>query len=86
MRDNTYNGRLTINGAVISAQTPVFRRIFGGGNNTAHSQGNTESRTATSENINYTPDLWLRPYLQRAEGEVTYDYRTVFTTTLPVRY
>jgi hypothetical protein len=71
------NKQLTINGAVLSRNSPKFARTAGATNT------NPEQ---PAEIINYTPNTFLTPYyLSRGENARGDRYRTVREQTLPAR-
>ena len=77
--------KLKINGAVISKDSPVLRRVFGSGNLTIVNQWTNNTVTASSEWFNYTPNTWLTPYLKNSDDSVT-GFTTMNITSLPARY
>lgn len=77
--------KLKINGSVVSKQSPVLHRTFGSGNGNYINQWDNNTITATSEWFNYTPNVWLTPYLSGGSGTPD-GYNTVNVTGLPVRY
>ena len=77
--------KLKVNGSVVSKQSPVLHRTFGSGNENYINQWDNNTITATSEWFNYTPNVWLVPYLGGGSGTPD-GYNTVNVTGLPVRY
>ena len=77
--------KLKVNGSVVSKQSPVLHRTFGSGNENYINQWDNNTITATSERFNYTPNVWLVPYLGGGSGTPD-GYNTVNVTGLPVRY
>jgi plastocyanin len=78
----TCSGRtLTINGAVISQETPRLQRTFGGQEDGATGQ----KITSPSEIFQYTPALYLAPY-ERIHSNTNYDnWKTTSQKVLPAR-
>lgn len=79
------NNRLVIDGAVVSRNSPVFHRTWGGGNTTRHSQLDSDSRSATAEKINYTPDVWLNSNWYAGTSSIK-GYTVDNVVDLPTRY
>ena len=81
--------KLKINGAVASKESPILHRIFGAGNTidatSNTNQWNNLMNSSSSEWFNYTPNVWLTPYLNGG-GDTPNNYTTVQVTNLPVRY
>lgn len=81
--------KLKINGAVASKESPILHRIFGAGNTidttSNTNQWNNLMNSSSSEWFNYTPNVWLTPYLNGG-GDTPNNYTTVQVTNLPARY
>ncbi|MDO4271820.1 MAG: hypothetical protein Q4C83_02465 [Candidatus Saccharibacteria bacterium] len=78
------NRKLKIVGAVVSEQTPLLRRTFGGGNGTSIQQYDGSQSSTTAEWFNYSAASWLAPYLNGSTGITGFTTNT--TSGLPVRY
>ena len=77
--------KLKINGAIVSDNSPVFRRTFGAGNESEDYQWDTNRISSTAEWINYTPNLWLTTS-NGSSGNQLEGLTTTQVTNLPVRY
>lgn len=77
--------KLKINGAIVSGNSPVFRRTFGAGNMSEDDQWDTRKISSTAEWINYTPNLWLTTS-NGSSGNQLEGLTTTQVTNLPVRY
>ena len=77
--------KLKINGAIVSGNSPIFRRTFGAGNRSEDSQWETDRISSTAEWINYTPNLWLTTS-NGSSGNQLEGLTTTQVTNLPVRY
>jgi len=77
--------KLKINGAIVSGNSPVFRRTFGAGNMSEDDQWDTNKISSTAEWINYTPNLWLTTS-NGSSGNQLEGLTTTQVTNLPVRY
>lgn len=77
--------KLKVNGAIVSDNSPVFRRTFGAGNESEDYQWDTNRISSTAEWINYTPNLWLTTS-NGSSGNQLEGLTTTQVTNLPVRY
>lgn len=77
--------KLKINGAIVSGNSPIFRRTFGAGNLQEDNQWKTDRISSTAEWINYTPNLWLTTS-NGSSGSQLEGLTTTQVTNLPVRY
>lgn len=77
--------KLKVNGAIVSGDSPVFRRTFGAGNQPDDSQWEPDKISSTAEWINYTPNLWLTTS-NGLSGNQLEGLTTTQVTNLPVRY
>lgn len=77
--------KLKINGAIVSENSPIFRRTFGAGNLQEDNQWETDRISSTAEWINYTPNLWLTTS-NGSSGNKLEGLTTTQVTNLPVRY
>ena len=77
--------KLKINGAIVSGNSPIFRRTFGAGNKSEDDQWDTNKISSTAEWINYTPNLWLTTS-NGSSGNQLEGLTTTQVTNLPVRY
>ncbi len=77
--------KLKVNGAIVSANSPVFRRTFGAGDEADDDQWNPAKISSAAEWINYTPNLWLVPAASRVDNRLD-GLSTTQVTSLPVRY
>lgn len=77
--------KLKINGAIVSGNSPIFRRTFGAGNLQEDNQWETDRISSTAEWINYTPNLWLTTS-NGSSGNKLEGLTTTQVTNLPVRY
>lgn len=77
--------KLKINGAIVSENSPIFRRTFGAGNLQEDNQWETDRISSTAEWINYTPNLWLTTS-NGLSGNQLEGLTTTQVTNLPVRY
>ena len=77
--------KLKINGAIVSGNSPVFRRTFGAGNMSDDNQWISNNISSTAEWINYTPNLWLTTS-NGSSGNQLEGLTTTQVTNLPVRY
>lgn len=77
--------KLKINGAIVSGNSPIFRRTFGAGNKPEDDQWDTNKISSTAEWINYTPNLWLTTS-NGSSGSQLEGLTTTQVTNLPVRY
>lgn len=77
------NNQLVVDGAILSGDSPVFHRTYGGGNRNLASYG-SDYYMATAEKINYTPNLWLSGN-KFSEG-IRNSYLTSSIISLPTRY
>lgn len=77
--------KLRVNGAIVSENSPVFRRTFGAGNLPYDSQWDPNNISSTAEWINYTPNLWLTTS-NGSSGNQLEGLTTTQVTNLPVRY
>lgn len=77
--------KLKVNGAIVSVNSPVFRRTFGAGNLQEDDQWKTDRISSTAEWINYTPNLWLTTS-NGSSGNQLEGLTTTQVTNLPVRY
>lgn len=85
-RDKYCNNKLTINGAIISKNSPRWLRTFGSGSRTnINNQYQDVWSLATSEWVNYTPNLWLSSNLGFV-NDYPRAYDTIDVRALPVRY
>ena len=75
--------KLKVNGAIVSGNSPIFRRTFGAGNQPEDDQWDTNKISSTAEWINYTPNLWLTT---SNGGNQLEGLTTTQVTNLPVRY
>ncbi|MCL2037872.1 hypothetical protein FWG95_02620 [Candidatus Saccharibacteria bacterium] len=81
------NQQLTINGAIVSKDSPHFRRTFGGGTSTTITDiANTNAPRAPAEIVNYTPNLFLTPYYMDSNLDDSTIWDTVRQGGLPARY
>jgi len=77
--------KLKVNGAIVSDNSPIFRRTFGAGNLSDDYQWETNNISSTAEWINYTPNLWLTTS-NGSSGNQLEGLTTTQVTNLPVRY
>ena len=77
--------KLKVNGAIVSGNSPIFRRTFGAGNQPDDYQWETNNISSTAEWINYTPNLWLTTS-NGSSGNQLEGLTTTQVTNLPVRY
>lgn len=77
--------KLKVNGAIISANSPAFRRTFGAGDEADDDQWNPAKISSAAEWINYTPNLWLVPAASQVDNRLD-GLSTTQVTSLPVRY
>ena len=77
--------KLKVNGAIVSGNSPIFRRTFGAGNLQEDNQWETDRISSTAEWINYTPNLWLTTS-NGSSGNQLEGLTTTQVTNLPVRY
>ncbi len=77
--------KLKVNGAIVSDNSPIFRRTFGAGNQPDDYQWETNNISSTAEWINYTPNLWLTTS-NGSSGNQLEGLTTTQVTNLPVRY
>ena len=77
--------KLKVNGAIVSVNSPIFRRTFGAGNLQEDDQWKTDRISSTAEWINYTPNLWLTTS-NGSSGNQLEGLTTTQVTNLPVRY
>ena len=77
--------KLKVNGAIVSVDSPLFRRTFGAGNEPDDDQWNLNKISSTAEWINYTPNLWLTTS-NGSSGNQLEGLTTTQVTNLPVRY
>lgn len=93
-KELAYNGvcsqtQLKIIGALASKSSPRFWRTNGAGGQTStdseHPQSNRDWAGATSEWIDYTPDVWYLPNRALTDHGPK-SYKTVSVRSLPVRY
>ena len=77
--------KLKVNGAIVSENSPIFRRTFGAGNESEDDQWKTNKISSTAEWINYTPNLWLTTS-NGSSGNQLEGLTTTQVTNLPVRY
>ncbi len=77
--------KLKVNGAIVSENSPIFRRTFGAGNLQEDNQWETDRISSTAEWINYTPNLWLTTS-NGSSGNQLEGLTTTQVTNLPVRY
>ncbi len=77
--------KLKVNGAIVSVNSPIFRRTFGAGNLQEDNQWETDRISSTAEWINYTPNLWLTTS-NGSSGNQLEGLTTTQVTNLPVRY
>ena len=77
--------KLKVNGAIVSENSPIFRRTFGAGNLQEDNQRETDRISSTAEWINYTPNLWLTTS-NGSSGNQLEGLTTTQVTNLPVRY
>ena len=77
--------KLKVNGAIVSDNSPIFRRTFGAGNQLDDYQWETNNISSTAEWINYTPNLWLTTS-NGSSGNQLEGLTTTQVTNLPVRY
>lgn len=77
--------KLKVNGAIVSGNSPIFRRTFGAGNLPYDSQWDPNNISSTAEWINYTPNLWLTTS-NGSSGNKLEGLTTTQVTNLPVRY
>ena len=77
--------KLKVNGAIVSENSPFFRRTFGAGNLSDDYQWETNNISSTAEWINYTPNLWLTTS-NGSSGNQLEGLTTTQVTNLPVRY
>ena len=86
MRPNSKcQNKLKVNGAIVSENSPIFRRTFGAGNLQEDNQWKTDRISSTAEWINYTPNLWLTTS-NGSSGNQLEGLTTTQVTNLPVRY
>jgi hypothetical protein len=79
------NQQLTINGALVTKNSPKFQRTFGSGNNNTTALNNTNSAMAPAEIVNYQPNLFLTPaYINGSGGNGL--WQTVGQRGLPARW
>lgn len=77
--------KLKVNGAIVSGDSPLFRRTFGAGNDPYDDQWAPNNISSTAEWINYTPNLWLTTS-NGSSGNQLEGLTTTQVTNLPVRY
>lgn len=77
--------KLKVNGAIVSGNSPIFRRTFGAGNKSEDDQRYSDRISSTAEWINYTPNLWLTTS-NGSSGNQLEGLTTTQVTNLPVRY
>lgn len=77
--------KLRVNGAIVSGNSPIFRRTFGAGNMSDDNQWISNNISSTAEWINYTPNLWLTTS-NGSSGNQLEGLTTTQVTNLPVRY
>lgn len=77
--------KLKVNGAIVSGNSPIFRRTFGAGNMSDDNQWISNNISSTAEWINYTPNLWLTTS-NGSSGNQLEGLTTTQVTNLPVRY
>ena len=77
--------KLKINGAIVSGNSPIFRRTFGAGNLPYDSQWDPSNISSTAEWINYTPNLWLTASNGSSSSSLD-NLKTTQVINLPVRY
>ena len=77
--------KLKVNGAIVSDNSPIFRRTFGAGNQPYDGQWDPNNISSTAEWINYTPNLWLTTS-NGSSGNQLEGLTTTQVTNLPVRY
>ncbi len=77
--------KLKVNGAIVSENSPIFRRTFGAGNQPYDGQWDPNNISSTAEWINYTPNLWLTTS-NGSSGNQLEGLTTTQVTNLPVRY
>lgn len=83
--DSKCQQKLKVNGAIVSENSPIFRRTFGAGNLQEDNQWETDRISSTAEWINYTPNLWLTTS-NGSSGNKLEGLTTTQVTNLPVRY
>ena len=83
--DSKCQQKLKVNGAIVSENSPIFRRTFGAGNLQEDNQRETDRISSTAEWINYTPNLWLTTS-NGSSGNKLEGLTTTQVTNLPVRY
>ena len=83
--DSKCQQKLKVNGAIVSENSPIFRRTFGAGNQPDDYQWETNNISSTAEWINYTPNLWLTTS-NGSSGNQLEGLTTTQVTNLPVRY
>lgn len=83
--DSKCQQKLKVNGAIVSGNSPIFRRTFGAGNMPEDDQWDTKKISSTAEWINYTPNLWLTTS-NGSSGNKLEGLTTTQVTNLPVRY
>ncbi len=83
--DSKCQQKLKVNGAIVSENSPIFRRTFGAGNLQEDNQWETDRISSTAEWINYTPNLWLTTS-NGSSGNQLEGLTTTQVTNLPVRY
>lgn len=77
--------KLKVNGAIVSENSPIFRRTFGAGNQPYDGQWDPNNISSTAEWIDYTPNLWLTTS-NGSSGNQLEGLTTTQVTNLPVRY
>ena len=77
--------KLKVNGAIVSGNSPIFRRTFGAGNMPDDDQWDTKKISSTAEWINYTPNLWLTTSNGSSSSSLD-NLKTTQVINLPVRY
>ena len=77
--------KLKVNGAIVSDNSPIFRRTFGAGNLPYDSQWDPGNISSTAEWINYTPNLWLTTSNGSSSSSLD-NLKTTQVINLPVRY
>lgn len=77
--------KLKVNGAIVSDNSPIFRRTFGAGNRQDDGQWDPDNISSTAEWIDYTPNLWLTTS-NGSSGNQLEGLTTTQVTNLPVRY
>lgn len=77
--------KLKVNGAIVSDNSPIFRRTFGAGNRSEDDQRYSDRISSTAEWIDYTPNLWLTTS-NGSSGNQLEGLTTTQVTNLPVRY